>query len=474
MTEVNSNQPHIPTEPAILVPKSSLTHLMNQINSLATSVAKSQSQNSISKPRNTCSTSLGKESSVPASKSSALSGAPHNKSHHSTSLNSHSNSQIQKKDIEDLVKSLPKYSGSVSESFNWWCCQVESFVKTFNLKFYDIEYYIPKLLLSGKALELYKSVQRENESSKSKDSDQSQSSASYSNSQSKSSRFKPLHWYVIKKELRKLDNPVTRTLKIHQKIDSLRATLYPKVDSSIRGNIIDAQAIYILIQKFRSLESQLDMPAPLPDRLLLLFKVLPECKRIVLDKINSIYEDSCTIPFSNIDEVCDFILIYKDEIVEEIKKLYSISESNSKGKKNNYNGVTSSTHTPKKSNDPTKPRVHHQNTGNSKNHGEIKETKEEQVLASRAQNIIVSSSSEDDEDEDDHSQSLESQSAPNSADSAATTTCHYCGRPGHKSNKCFKKKKDRQRDQLKIFHSLQENGLAVGDVNITINDESDI
>lgn len=391
------------SEPSILVPKAQLDLLVNQLSCLATSVVKKQKLNA---------DDIKKALSAPLSSNSNQADTNDVASYRSTASNSSSLSRsatkaramklsedwraaavpennkrskfppspsslthryppgfndFPKQDIEDLMKTLPKYTGHVSESFSWWTTQIDSFLKTFNLRNYDIEYFIPKLL-SGRAMDLYKSVQKNiynenlknakpvsNETAAHSDTNESatdtdtQSFSVRNQPRFPKVRMRPLHWNVVKQELAKLDNPVARTAYLYSKIRNLRHEILSQLTASqtetkrtcsipnqpssmfqqqqqqplqqaaqvdVSSFVMNGPTIDSLITKFKALETQLEYPAPLPDRMVLLFDVLPECKNLVLDKINHVYEENLSVPFQNIDEVCDFILIYKDDILK--------------------------------------------------------------------------------------------------------------------------------------------------------------
>lgn len=437
-SEPNSSQSQPSTEqtqePTVQVSKAQLDLLANQLAVLATSVVEKQrfslddvketfssssslkhSAQSDTSRSSTSFNSLQNQDSQKLSgnlsrQKSLLRNSNVSRSAASPSSSSHcfqSFNDFPKQDIEDLMKTLPKYTGHVSESFTWWTTQIDSFLKTFNLRNNDIEYFIPKLL-SGRAIDLYKSTQKTiyNESLKQAqltsndnnynhvhhhtNSDTNESATDTDNqstrySRNRQSRFpkvrmRPLHWKVVKNELAKLDNPVARTTYLYSKIRNLRYDILSKLANSQNGSsytntvsnpfnsntssssapvqnqqtdvslfVMDGPTIDSLIKKFRGLEAQLEYPAPLPDRLVLLFDVLPECKNLVVGKINQIYEETLSMPFQNIDEVCDFVLIYKDDILKQqhasnnnssnvsnARKKRSQSQATASGNNSNY------------------------------------------------------------------------------------------------------------------------------------------
>jgi hypothetical protein len=160
----------------------------------------------------------------------------------------------------ELLKSLPKYSGRTDKSYSLWKSRIEGFVNTFNLDYAALEPHVSRLL-QGRALQEYLQLQK-------KTRDQ------------KSGRYPA--WVVVDKLLSAMDDPVQRSLAVHGQIMDLCNRPMNKDN----------------IEYFRALEYQLD-PAPLGDRLFLLFTVFPESRDPIMAAI-----DDC----KSIDDACDIVL----------------------------------------------------------------------------------------------------------------------------------------------------------------------
>lgn len=404
------------SEETVTIPKSQIALLYAQINTLAKSVAdKEKLQNQPTKPVQNHQDNNASPYSPPAPSTAGNFSAKVDQSPSRSKHSSRTGSAqtISPSDVKALLEALPVYSGSVGECFKWWTQQVESFCKTFNLKFHQIEYFIPQQLLKGRALEYYRKVQKEfiasslpNSSSPSTTtsfpsdptSTPTNASATSTTTSNTNTRYKRhLPWKVLKHELAKLDNKLLRSVYIHEQIANLRAP----------GSKADENTIATLVTKFRKLESQLDV-GPLGDRLYLIFQILPECKELILEKIDtradgtatgkddsiSIKEGTRNDVFNNVDEVCDFILIHLDELMK------SINSSHTNDTSTNENANNTST------------------TG------------------------------------------------------SGTTVCGYCNKVGHLPSKCFKRKKQRQKEKIKLFDSLQKQNSSAA-VNVSTSASAD-
>lgn len=439
-SSASASSPKADQEEVVTIPKSQIQLLYAQINDLAKSVAEKEKQaqsSSASSASTGSTTSISNQVPRPAPGSPTKHHTPRT-SRKTGPLSSHvgavsvsvAGSTLTPDDIKSLLDSLPVYTGSLGECFKWWAQQLESFCKTFNLKMNQIEHHIPQQLIRGRALERYREVQREvnsNNSSSSSSTGKTEPTAEGSTTAPSSMgtwHRRALPWYVLTKELSKLDNPVLRSIYIHEQIQGLRkATLHPSITSTSSTNpnasMIDEQAVTALVTKFRKLESQLD-PAPLGDRLFLIVDcVLPEARDMILDKISvdtsfntlkpghghaSISKPGSMIKqhliFNNVDEICDFILIHLGEL---IKSIHSSATS-----------VATAT-----------------------------------VNANAAMSSASSSGSAS------PSPDVHSLSDTSGQGHANAPLCNYCNKPGHLANKCFKRKKNRQREKVKLYDSMQ-------------------
>jgi hypothetical protein len=145
----------------------------------------------------------------------------------------------------ELLKCVPKYSASVDQSFACWVDKVEGFLNTFNLSPTAIESHLCRLLY-GRARQEYFKLQTQLKDSKG---------------------IKFPSWKEVQGCLAPLDDPIRRSVYIHDKIQQL---------SQLKLKLNDSN-----ISRFAKLEYQLD-PAPLGDRLCLLFTVFPQIKDQVL------------------------------------------------------------------------------------------------------------------------------------------------------------------------------------------------
>lgn len=430
---------HHELEETVTIPKSQIDLLYAQINSLAISVAEKDKQSrtaaaASATPNVPLKQSIGSSSSSLVKSSSTTSTTSERSTKPLIQLKSldverkqrpmdhGTGSTLMPEDLRALLDALPVYTGSVGECFKWWTQQVESFCKTFNIKINQIEYYMPHQLLKGKALERYREVQREYNNNK-HTHPSSISSTSTSNASGNNRHRRPLPWKILNRELSKLDNPILRSIYIHEQVSLLRSGT-----NLGAGPNIDENSVMTLVTKFRKLEAQLD-PAPLGDRLYLIFQVLPESRQMILDKIirisnnnpntnkpnninktNSDDNDDCI--FNNVDELCDFILIHLDELMKSINKATTTNSS-------------------------TLPYI----TTNA--------ASTEHSNPSSATVLPLYSSS---------TSTSPTSGSPTSdmANNSLTILCNYCNKPGHLANKCFKRKKQRQKEKIKLYDSLQQ------------------
>lgn len=347
------------TEETVTIPKSQITLLYAQINSLAKSVAEKEKQARTTTTETNATTEVVKPmASTPGpGLTRSLTGGSKGLQRSQPIDQLGGSSTLKSEDIRALLDALPVYSGTVGECFKWWTQQVESFCKTFNIKVNKIEYYIPQQLVKGKALERYRELQKEYAST-------TAMSVIASPTNNRYKRFLP--WKILTKELSKLDNPILRSIYIHEQLSALRSTTTTSLDE---------HSVISLVTRFRKLEAQLD-PAPLGDRISMFFQVLPEARPMILEKITSNNNRDNSI-FNNVDELCDCILIHLDELVKSIIAVPATS---------------SSTASPSPSPDLT----------------------------------------------------------------TLTTPCTFCNKTGHVANKCFKRKKERQKEKIKLYDSLQQ------------------
>lgn len=450
-------------EEVVTIPKSQIQLLYAQINDLAKSVAEKEKQAARSSSGRAPTASTSNQApppqrqtpSTPTKSYTPRTPRKQASSQHASQFGagviSVAGSTLTPDDIKSLLDSLPVYTGALGECFKWWAQQLESFCKTFNLKMNQIEHYIPQLLIRGRALERYREVQREVNSTSSSMGNNGKTEKTAEGSTNTPSTTtgtwyrRSLPWHVLSKELSKLDNPVLRSIYIHEQIQSLRKTTLNPSSSSILPsssstsfstgpNLIDEQAVTALVTKFRKLESQLD-PAPLGDRLYLIVDcVLPEARHMILGKI-SVDTLSVNTPkpqhgghaaisklakqhliFHNVDEVCDFILIHLDELIKSIHASSTSSSTNATAAAAASTGFTISI--------PT-------------------------ATASTANANTTSSASSSGS----ASPPLDSQGQGQA--NANAPLCNYCNKSGHLANKCFKRKKNRQREKVKLYDSMQ-------------------
>lgn len=173
-------------------------------------------------------------------------------------------------EIIKLIDCIPKYTGSKAQSLELWKTQVDDFLNTFNLSVKAIEPYLYKLF-QGKALAEYKNLQIELK-------------------RKKGLRYPSWNEIITNFESKELDNNIDRSLTIHHKIQQ---QLVKK-----RRNCPHLGDLKYYIDQFKKLERELD-PAPLGDRLFLLFQVIPFSRQLILLHINQI---------NSMDDACDLIL----------------------------------------------------------------------------------------------------------------------------------------------------------------------
>uniref|UniRef100_A0A060TEW6 ARAD1D11242p n=1 Tax=Blastobotrys adeninivorans TaxID=409370 RepID=A0A060TEW6_BLAAD len=168
------------------------------------------------------------------------------------------------KNVVEMLDGVPKYSGSIEQSLEFWKNNVKGFCTTFNVTIAQVEPHLDRLV-SGQALHKYKGLRKQLRDTK---------NVRYPN------------WEETIGCLEELDQPVRRSLVLHRRIDRLGAP-YTRQSKSLED----------ILDTFVWLESQLD-PGPLGDRLHLLFRVAPFAEQIVLDNLDRI---------SNIQDATDTV-----------------------------------------------------------------------------------------------------------------------------------------------------------------------
>lgn len=160
----------------------------------------------------------------------------------------------------DLFKAIPAYSGRTDKSYELWRERVEGFAKTFNVDYGALEPHMSRIL-QGQALREYLALQKTKRNGKT---------------------GKYPTWEEVDILLRKMDDPVRRSLEVHQQI------------AEMRGRPMTTENV----EYFRKLECQLDH-APLGDRVFLLFEVFPSAKEHIMPKLGEI---------SSVDDACDVVI----------------------------------------------------------------------------------------------------------------------------------------------------------------------
>lgn len=426
----------------VTVPKSQMSLLYKQINDLAKSVAEKERaardpgrgqqgpyNNRYGNNNNSYQRNASNGSRYPSSSSSRY-------------QQPQPESTMSQTDIRALMDGLPIYNGALGESFNWWKEQVESFCRTFNVRMNKVEWMLAGVLIKGKALEVYRNMQKELFGN-------DDNNSATKNEKPTPYWRRPLSWAVVTRELAKLDNPLLRSDHIHTQINNLR---YRTLG---REGRLDNAAVMDLIGKFRKLETQLD-PAPLGDRLWLLLRVIPEARRMVFEKIES--EDKreeeteegtapqrdqdadSRVVFNNIDEICDFILIHLAELFSSVN---SRPTSNFGSGNPRYKTTAPSNPAPQVQ-QPAQVTAE-QETKESVEISEPEETADEATPIVPVINLPPSSSPAPSSAGD------QSPSDP----SLTNVVCSYCSKQGHLSNKCFKRKKQRQKEKVKMYDLIK-------------------
>lgn len=421
-------------------------------------------------------------------------------------------------DIRALLDALPVYTGAVDQSFKWWKEQVESFCRTFNVRMSKVEWMIAGVLVKGRALEVYKQVQRDlyggragnntssNQSggggvSASENSSSSNNNATTSTGTGSSWR-RALPWNVVTRELSKLDNPILRSLHLHTQIFNLRHG-----QGQFQGQTtLDAAGVTALVTQFRKLETQLDA-APLGDRLWLLLRVLPEARSMILDKVkktaaytshgaDEVRQQGCgeeqhqqhtQLAFNNMDEVCDFVLIHLAELLKSRNNSNSNNSSSNGGGGYSRHGVSSS-YVP--SPVPSMPAATSSTQSPSLPASSPSSTNLASTSSLQQQPILKLPSTSsatplpripqpptttiDDVDDSEGTPTptptpTTTSTTPSSSLSAASSSaavCNFCGKSGHLANKCFKRKKQRQKEKSKMYDLIQSQSQQQQQLNL--------
>jgi hypothetical protein len=402
-------------EETVTIPKSQIALLYSQINTLAKSVAeKEKLQNQPTQQLQNQQVNNARSFSPSAPSTAGNSSAktdqsPSRSKHSSRAANGTASAQtISPSDVKALLEALPVYSGSVGECFKWWTQQVESFCKTFNLKLHQIEYFIPQQLLKGRALECYRKVQKEFIASSS-----SNSSSSPSNTSSFSDPTStPTNASAT---ITNTSNTNTR-YKRHLPWRVLKHELAKLDNKLLRSVYIHEQIANLRAPGSKADENTIATLVTKFRKLESQLDVGPLGDRLFL--IFQILPESKDLILEKIDSRADNTATGKDDNI-------SIMEGTRSDAFNNVDEVCDFI------------LIHLDELMKSINSSQVTD-------ASTNNN------------------------ANNSMTGPGTTVCGYCNKVGHLPSKCFKRKKQRQKEKIKLFDSLQKQNSGAA-VNASIN-----
>ncbi|KAF5097535.1 hypothetical protein D0Z00_002367 [Geotrichum galactomycetum] len=395
------------SEETVTIPKSQIALLYSQINTLAKSVAekeKLQNQPTQQLQNHQVNNARSFPPSAPlaAGNSNVKTDQSSPRSKHSsrTPSGAVSAQTISPSDVKALLEALPVYSGSVGECFRWWTQQVESFCKTFNLKLHQIEYFIPQQLLKGRALECYRKVQKEFIASSSSNSPSTTTSSSDPISTSTNASATTTS----------TSNTNTR-YKRHLPWKVLKHEL-AKLDNKLLRSVY----IHEQIANLRAPGSKADENT--------IATLVTKFRKLESQLDFGPLGDRLYLIFQILPESKDLIL----------EKIDSRADSTATGKDDSIN-IKEGTH------------------------GDVFNNVDEvcDFILIHLDELMKSINSSPASDASTNNNANTSITGP------GTTVCGYCNKAGHLPSKCFKRKKQRQKEKIKLFDSLQKqhSGAAV-------------